>query len=116
MAPKRRNLRRDTSDPMPTTQAELNQLLEERISQAIAQYEANRNEHSGGSGGTGGQGQGGTSGGNTTNGNRKCFYNNLNVTSPILIVRSHVCRLYNMSVQRFRVHVQTISRLQASQL
>lgn len=45
-----------------------------------------------------------------------CFYNNLNVTSPILIVRSHVCRLYNMSVQRFRVHVQTISRLQASQL
>ncbi|KAJ0926534.1 putative nucleotidyltransferase, Ribonuclease H [Helianthus annuus] len=71
MAPKRRNLRRDTSGPMPTTQAELNQLLEERISQAIAQYEANRNEHSGGSGGTGGQGQGGTSGGNTTNG---CTY------------------------------------------
>ena len=32
-----------------------------------------------------------------------CFYNNLNVTSPILIVHSHVCRLYN--IQRFRVHV-----------
>ncbi|MFS7935833.1 hypothetical protein Hanom_Chr05g00408161 [Helianthus anomalus] len=54
---------------MPSTEAELNTLIEERITQAIALYEASRDENSGGTGGSGGQVQGGTSGGNNTSGN-----------------------------------------------
>ncbi|KAJ0603514.1 putative nucleotidyltransferase, Ribonuclease H [Helianthus annuus] len=45
MPPRRRNT---NANRLPTTQEELN----ERISQAIAQYEANRTEQSGGTGGT----------------------------------------------------------------
>ncbi|MFS7977437.1 hypothetical protein Hanom_Chr10g00903951 [Helianthus anomalus] len=41
MAPRRRNLR-DVQNPLPTTQAELDALLNQRIADAIAQHEANR--------------------------------------------------------------------------
>ncbi|KAJ0540918.1 hypothetical protein HanRHA438_Chr09g0379311 [Helianthus annuus] len=56
---------------MPRIAEELNSLLEERISEAIAQYEANRAEHSGGSGGTRRNGHGDSSGDNPTQG---CTY------------------------------------------
>lgn len=74
MAPRRQPPRTRTSNPpppppMPTNEAELNALIGERVSQAIALYEASRAEHSGGTGGSGGPGHGGTYGGTNTNGN-----------------------------------------------
>ncbi|XP_022030810.1 uncharacterized protein LOC110931735 [Helianthus annuus] len=59
MAPRRQPPRTRTSNPpppppMPTNEAELNALIGERVSQAIALYEASRAEHSGGTGGSGG--------------------------------------------------------------
>ncbi|MFS7976367.1 hypothetical protein Hanom_Chr10g00891641 [Helianthus anomalus] len=48
---------------MPTTEAKLNALIEKRITQALALYEASRVETSGGTGGTGG-----TTNGNNANG------------------------------------------------
>ncbi|XP_022033729.1 uncharacterized protein LOC110935635 [Helianthus annuus] len=71
--PPRRVLRTRTVNPpppppMPTNEAELNALIEQRIAQAIALYEASRVEQSGGIGGSGGQGQGGSSGGTNNTG------------------------------------------------
>ncbi|KAJ0520962.1 putative retrotransposon gag domain-containing protein [Helianthus annuus] len=70
MAPRKAVNARDSdqppTSPMPRTAEELNSPLEERFSEAIAQYEANRTEHSGGSGGTRRNGHGDSSGGNTT--------------------------------------------------
>lgn len=44
--------RRDRQDGMPSTQAELEQIIANRVAAAIAHHEANRSEHSGGSGGS----------------------------------------------------------------
>ncbi|KAJ0680826.1 putative retrotransposon gag domain-containing protein [Helianthus annuus] len=60
MAPKRRNTRKQPNYQLPTTEAELEALLEQRIATAIAQYEANRVDSSGGTGGSGGSGPGGS--------------------------------------------------------
>ena len=54
---------RTNTNPLPKTQEELN----ERISQAIAQYEANRAEQS--------RGTGGTTGGNPPTGNAWLIFN-----------------------------------------
>lgn len=70
MAPKRRNTRKQPNYQLPTTEAELEALLEQRIATAIAQYEANRVDSSGGTGGSGGSGPGGSgTGGNIVIGN-----------------------------------------------
>ncbi|MFS7947274.1 hypothetical protein Hanom_Chr06g00546331 [Helianthus anomalus] len=69
--PPRKNLRSQTVNPpppMPYTEAKLNALIEQRITQAIALYEASGAENSSGTGGSGGQVQGGSSGGNNTSG------------------------------------------------
>ena len=42
---------------LPTSQAELDQLIADRIATAMANFEANRTDQSGGSGGTGSQGE-----------------------------------------------------------
>ncbi|MFS8019058.1 hypothetical protein Hanom_Chr15g01399381 [Helianthus anomalus] len=54
--------------PLPRTAEELDALLEERISAAIAQYEANRTEHSGGPSNARRNGNGDSSGGNVAQG------------------------------------------------
>ncbi|KAJ0903856.1 putative retrotransposon gag domain-containing protein [Helianthus annuus] len=54
--------------PLPRTAEELNSLLEERISAAIAQYEANRTEQSGGPSNARRNGNGDSSGGNAAQG------------------------------------------------
>ncbi|MFS7983092.1 hypothetical protein Hanom_Chr11g00970441 [Helianthus anomalus] len=73
MAPRRmvntRGSDQSPPPPMPRTTEELNSLLEERISEAIAQYEANRVEHSGDTGGSGRHSHGDSSGGNLNQGN-----------------------------------------------
>lgn len=53
MPPKTRTNTRQGA--LPTSQAELDQIIAERIATALAQFEANRTNHSGGSGGSGGQ-------------------------------------------------------------
>lgn len=55
--PPRKSTRQNPPAPLPTTHAELEQLMEARIAAAIAQYDANRADQSGGTGGTS---QGGT--------------------------------------------------------
>ena len=75
MAPRKAvNARNDDQPPpppLPKTAEELNALLEERISAAIAQYEANRTQDSGGPSNTRRDGHGDSSGGNTAQGNPK---------------------------------------------
>ena len=53
MAPR---TRKTQNNSLPKTQAELDQLIADRIATAMASYEANRNGNSGGSGGSGGLG------------------------------------------------------------
>ncbi|KAM0042771.1 putative retrotransposon gag domain-containing protein [Helianthus debilis subsp. tardiflorus] len=72
MAPRKAvNARNDDQPPpppLPRTAEELNALLEERISAAIAQYEANRTQDSGGPSNARRNGNGDSSGGNAAQG------------------------------------------------
>ncbi|KAJ0580692.1 putative transcription factor interactor and regulator CCHC(Zn) family [Helianthus annuus] len=72
MAPRKAvNARNDDQPPpppLPKTAEELNALLEERISAAIAQYEANRTQDSGGPSSARRNGHGDSSGGNAVQG------------------------------------------------
>ncbi|KAJ0489252.1 putative transcription factor interactor and regulator CCHC(Zn) family [Helianthus annuus] len=72
MAPRRAVNNQDSDQPppppLPKSAEELNALLEERISAAIAQYEANRTEHSGGTSNARRNGNGDSSGGNAAQG------------------------------------------------
>ncbi|KAJ0508805.1 putative retrotransposon gag domain-containing protein [Helianthus annuus] len=72
MAPRRAvNARNDDQPPpppLPRTAEELDALLEERISAAIAQYEANRTQDSGGPSNARRNGHGDSSGGNAAQG------------------------------------------------
>ncbi|MFS7996260.1 hypothetical protein Hanom_Chr12g01127861 [Helianthus anomalus] len=70
MAPRRAVNAHDQPPPPPLsrTTKELNSLLEERISEAIAQYEANRTEQSGGPSNTRRNRNGDSYGGNTSHG------------------------------------------------
>ena len=78
MAPRKAvNARNDDQPPpppLPRTAEELNALLEERISAAIAQYEANRTQDSGGPSNARRNGNGDSSGGNAAQGNLKTVY------------------------------------------
>ncbi|KAF5812850.1 hypothetical protein HanXRQr2_Chr03g0091311 [Helianthus annuus] len=70
MAPRRVVSARDQHPPppLPRTAEELNALLEERISAAIAQYEANHTQDGGGPSNARRNGHGDSSGGSTTQG------------------------------------------------
>ena len=78
MAPRKAvNARNDDQPPpppLPKTAEELNALLEERISAAIAQYEANRTQDSGGRSSARRNGHGDSSGGNAVQGNLRTIY------------------------------------------
>ncbi|KAJ0781153.1 hypothetical protein HanPI659440_Chr06g0246041 [Helianthus annuus] len=78
MAPRKAvNARNDDQPPpplLPKTAEELNALLEERISAAIAQYEANRTQDSGGPSSARRNGHGDSSGGNAVQGNLRTIY------------------------------------------